>query len=711
MKYARTQHGDIWEICEAGRDLACPASPCFTFAFDTETLTYLDGKVLDEKAIKRRTMRMSTANKRKRVSVRVWAWQCYTAENGFYMTNDFDTFLQYLARCRCHFGHCYNASFDFAQIDYKILAEGQGKWKQHEYAEKGKAYNKSQPWTYESLHNDMGARYSYKLWIPYRNKDRHTYVHAVQFQDFAKFCAGGLKSVLENLKVTDEDGNPIRKLTMEYQAVDENNLTDDEIAYCCNDVKGLYYAVKSLDKSIDEMTHGECRLFGKDTNIMTAGGLAKRELLRNLYPNVQPRFRLSRYQKDHPISKMQDKWLRDNHLYRGGISFINPAYKGKMWTAKEKGCPMYRYDVNSEYPYSMASIRDLVGKPFKMSIAKWLEMPQEEQDEYECIYVLKSASGHVKSGFLGLWYDPFKKKYTDIVEEEGTHLMFKREYDELANWYDLEISIDDVILFRRGDYVYKPFIDKYYRLKSESKKAGNATLTATAKLVLNSSYGKLAERAIRGKGHYELNSETGSIHFVSDGTEESDSTMSVAVGALVTSFARCYILRRIREICSPYPARDFVYIDTDSIHAFAYTNAVDDLELGALKLEMTCKAIKYIAPKTDVDIADYAEDGTIPLNAKGRINYELHSKGISHSAIESDIKKKQKGIRRGLPTLALFDRKMTYGVKYWVLCAMNVKGGKVLLPTLKYLARVEQAPDYDSEVSISKIEGTILTER
>ena len=50
-----------------------------------------------------------------------------------------------------------------------------------------------------------------------------------------------------------------------------------------------------------------------------------------------------------------------------------------------------------------------------------------------------------------------------------------------------------------------------------------------------------------------------------------------------------------------------------------------------------------------------------------------------------------------MPTLGLIDAKIDYGQKYLVLCAMNVKGGKVLLPVEKYLATKDRKPSDDGE--------------
>lgn len=710
MKYTKVNvTNNIWVITEEGHDYLKPQK-AVTFAFDTETQVYFDNKILDTKKLFNKVKTLNNEEKRKRLTNITWAWQVYDEVNGFFMTNDFVTFLQYQCKMGAKFGWCYNSTFDFAQIDYEILAKGKEVWKPHEHNAKGsgKGYNKGQAWAYESIHNDMGARYAYKLWVPYKHYDRHTYVHAIEYRDFMKLITGGLKRLLNDLDVCDNEGNPIRKLTMEYQAVNTDELTEDEINYCANDVKGLYFAIKKFNKTIEEQSNNELHIYGEKTNVMTAGGFAKHELLRSLYPNLKnKRARIKAYQKAHPLTEAQDTYIRNNYLYRGGITFVNPLYKGKMLTKIEMGQTMKRYDVNSEYPYAMANINDLVGAPIHKSIKEYNKMPTSEKEQYEAVYILKSVSGRVKENYLGVWYDPFKKDFVDIIDEEGTHLIFERELKELINWYDdLVYACDDVILWKKGEKVYAPFVNENYELKAQAKRDKNVTLGQTTKLKLNSSYGKLAERLERVKGHYELNNETGAVHFVRDETQiDLTSSMNVAIGALVTCFARCYILSKIREVCAPNIKKSFVYIDTDSIHAFASYDKADAFVLGGLKLEAECEAVKYIAPKTYIDIERVNKDNTIDFNA-----FEVHSKGINLSAIITDLKKKQKGKKNGKPTLSLIDRKINYGAKYICLVAMNVRGGKVLIPTEKYLARLELAPTDDEKIVYTNYEGGVFSE-
>ena len=682
-----------WEVFERMEK----PTKAYTFAMDTETLTYLDGEVVPDAVLRREMEGKGRDECKARIKVDVWAWQCYDEANGFYMTNDFYLFLDRLCQCGYKFGWCYNAKFDFSQIDYKILSCQSHEWHLIEKGQ-GKTYNKRQPWSYESIHNDMGSRYAYKLWIPYRNeKNRHKMVHSVEFRDFMNFLSGGLRAVLQDLDVRDNDGNPIRKLHMDYQNVKPTakDLSEDELAYCRNDVAGLYFAIKQFNHTIEKRSGGECRIFGKGTNLMTAGGFAKRQLLKSMYPGKQDfKKRLKLYQHHHPLTPEQDAYLRKHGLYRGGITFVNPLYKGVMNKRL-----LYRYDVNSEYPYAMSEIRDLVGKPVMYSLNEWLSKSLSDRDGYECVYRLKWVTGRIREGMLGVWYDPFLKKFVTCINEEKEHLMFERELDEMMEWYDLEFGCDKVIVWKRGAKAYAPFVLQNYQNKSE---ATNKSEKKEAKLELNSSYGKLSERSERRRGHYELDQANGCVHFVDDGIDiDTSSMMNVAVGSLITSYARCYILSKIREIC-PVPARDFVYIDTDSIHCFNEYGGCDPKRLGALKLEAVCPYSKYIAPKTYIDIESL--EGFNP--AKNAVPFEVHSKGISTNAIVMDIWDECGRDGKNL-TIDILGRHMEYGVKYPVLQAVNVVGGKALVPTVKYLCK----PLNGDGMSLSNISGdTIIQE-
>lgn len=705
QNFSRFDIGSDWIICETAKEWQHPQKAC-TFAFDTETLTFIDGVKVDNEEMFKLCKGMNTEEKRKRISSEVWSWQAYDELNGFFMTNSFDIWLDYQAKAGYKFGWCYNAKFDFSQIDYKILTNP--KWSRHE-KRTGKAYNKGQAWTFESLHNDMGSRFAYKLWIEYKHANRHKHVHPVEYRDFMLLFPGGLANVLESLDARDIDGTPIRKLEMEYQAVNTDSLTDDEVQYCCNDVKGLYYAIKLFNNTIEEQSNGERHIFGEKTNVMTAGGFAKAELLRSLYPNTAPSKRIKRYQQEHPITEAEDKYYRDNHLYRGGICLVNPRYEGKLLKESEIGAPMKRYDVNSEYPFAMASIQDLIGIPTVITFNQWLTMGKRKREQYECIYILTSVNGFLKDGFIPVWFDPFRRDYVRSINENGVHLMFERELFEYSHWYELEYTCEKVIIYKRGERVYKPFVDTNYSLKAEAKKSGNVALSNVVKLKLNSSYGKLSERVCRTVGEYQINPETGTVHFVTLGEEvDTNSIMNVAIGSLITSVARCWILSHIREICQEEKmAYTFVYIDTDSIHTFNEYDKADKFALGGFKLEAVCPVVKYLAPKCYFDVEEYDKLTECVKVKDGELCVEVHTKGINIVSVENDLEA-HSNTRFGLP-IEYLDYRFDYNQRFKVLCALNVKGGKVLIPTEKYLATNEET-DYNLTYSTG-YDITFLSER
>lgn len=671
QKYDKYFNDGVVQICTHDLDIKHPRH-AVTAAFDTENITLYDGVRLSTETLKERIKGQDISEVRPHLECQVYSWQVFDEYNGFYMTNDFDTFLGYLARAGYKYVWCYNAKFDFAQIDWAILGAPKHKWSEYTKDDMDH-HRKGKPWQYSSLHNDMGARYCYKLWIPYKNRSRHSYVHSVELRDMANIFGGGLEKMLKDLEVKDNDGNDLRKLEFgDYQNGDIYFMSPKELAYCEMDVKGLYFAIKQYDKTIAEQTGDECHIFGSETNIMTAGGLAKKELLRMMYPDEEAKYRLKCYQSNHPMDVNNDMFYRAMRLYRGGICFLNPAYEGKLITDRK----MYRYDVNSEYPFSMSKIPDLLGEPLSIPYTEWMEYPDDLKQQFVAVYNITYASGYTKDGYLGFWFDPFKRIYTPFIDIFQSMLMFEFEYEEFCKWYDLEASIQNVIIFMKGEHEYKPYVDKYYALKTEAKKEKKKSIEQCSKLLLNSSYGKLAERCTRSTGRYEYSEETGAIHYVRTGEETDAKTlMNVVIGSLVTAYARVWLMSHIRETYGSAMYKDFIYCDTDSIHGFREMDS-DPYQLGGFKLEAVCDACKYLAPKTYFDAME-VKDGKVKME-----DLEIHSKGISLKAIHNAMPDDE-------ISLETLDKLFSKGQKFNTLCAMNVKGGKVLVPMDKYLV----APD------------------
>ena len=262
--------------------------------------------------------------------------------------------------------------------------------------------------------------------------------------------------------------------------------------------------------------------------------------------------------------------------------------------------------------------------------------------------------------------------------------------NELEKWYDINNDCHRVIVYKTREISgYKQFINDFYELKKTSKKNGDKAKTAFAKLLLNSSYGKLAERVVRDITVREVNPETGAIHLVGSGEQEIDesSMLSIVQGAYITASARVWILSHIREICGEKVAERLVYCDTDSVHAFAVYDKSNAFDLGGFKDESPengFNAVKYIAPKCYFDAEIDEETGETR-------DIEIHSKGLNIKVIESEftngVIEKDGEKMPSWKNIRDIDKRFSYGEKFQPLSGMNVRGGKALIPIEKYLAK------------------------
>ena len=651
-------------------------------ASDTETFTYIDGVKVSNDELLRLGKTHNQAFFRQHASVRVWAWQFSNGKN-FFVTNDFDEYIEFLCEHKVKAVWFYNAKFDFAQIDYQLLTHNPI------YRLSTDEDGKKDGYRYKSLHNDKGGRYSLKIWTPYkahgkgsRNVDRHEHVHSTTFYDFCNIFGGGLSSLLKEFDVKDFDGNAIRKSVMDYQGVDEYHLTSGDLNYLKNDTCGLYHLIRTANDTLPELTgYSICK--GKP-DVMTAGGLAKKMLLRFLYPNTQDKFRKEKFQKEHPLTLEQDSYLRENRLYNGGLCILNDYFAGHIITDK-----MNRYDVNSEYPFIMSSMYDLYGDGVKMTGKQWDKL--KYKSGYERIFVFEELHGRLKENKIPCFRNGYTGKFEKSINIEQTYLMFEEEVNELKEWYNFDYDLTYYIVFKKRKLDgYANFVNTFYELKNESKKNGQKAKTKFAKLLLNSSYGKLAERVARRITWREINTETGAVHLVSKNENEVDesSMLSVVQGAYVTALARVWILSHIREICREDVLHKLIYCDTDSVHVLAEYDKADPYNLGGFKNEGEFNCCKYIAPKCYFD-------GKI--DNEGRFSeLEIHSKGLSIKLIEQEFK-----TPTGWKTVEEVDKRFSYGEKFQPLSGMNIKGGKALIPIEKYLAKPVQG-FFDSNIGLNE---------
>ena len=606
-------------------------------ACDTETFITIDGIKVSSDELKTLGSKQELSWFREHARVDVYAWLISDGTH-FAWLESFEEFTNFIAEHNIKVCWWYNAKFDFAQIDYQLLTKG---WLQVD--------KEVEPKTYDSLHSDKGMRYSLSLNIPYKDS-----CHRVKNYDFYNFFNQGLKKCLINFNVVDYDGNDIRKLEMDYQQ-------GDNIEYMKNDVSGLYHLVRIAGLQIE--SYG-LKIFKNRPDVFTAGALAKKMLLRSLYKTEDDEFNVKVFKNRHPINYELDDEVRQHGLYRGGLTTVNSRYVNKLLRFN-----IYKYDFNSMYPSVMAVMPDLRCMPKLVEKRFEARYPKER---FCRILIIKRLMGFMKDGMLPFWYSHITKDFTKepyIEDSDDALYIFEDELIEMQEWYDLDFHYDSLLVIdKMKEKGYKDFVDKFYKDKTDAKIEGNASKQQFAKLLLNSSYGKLSENPRRLRSHRELN-DKGAVHLVPDCYEINDTkTLNVIQGALITSMARIKLLRAIRLLCK-VPARDFIYCDTDSISTRNYYADYNDTELGALGYEGCFNASIYLAPKTYLNMIVDGEK-VIELNA--------HTKGVPVINVLSEIEGKTVSeVSKIFSPLSTFN----------CLAGLNIVGGKALIPVKKCICK------------------------
>lgn len=598
---------------------------------DTETKLYYNGHNVGERTVYKLYKKNGQAWCKTNLEVRAYAYTISDGKN-FALFQNIEDFLTCCAMFNVKTVIWYNAKFDFALFDYYFLTNG---WTDKTLALQGlgRRYGKLPDKTFSSLNSDFGQRYQMQIWKKYKNRKHAEVVHKWRMIDLCNIYGGGLARNLADWDIRDEDGNPVRKLEMDY---DEGDIERD-LQYMINDTKGLHLLAIKVDKTIKEISGYS--LFKGD--YITAGGLAKKCLLKHIFGSTYSENKLL-FKTVFPISVEEDTDYRDHKLYLGGKCMVNPHKRGIVQRN------VYKYDVNSMYPNQMRNMYYPVGRP------KHVRVDEMQPNEFLYVLKIKKLYGTLRPNMIPIWQDTETGEYREGIVEFAERYIWWEELEELKQWYDIDYEVVDVLEFVGKRLIGAiDYVDKFYNIKCNSKGA----IKNGAKLFLNSAYGKLAQRIERKVCVYELADE-GYVHLVEKGIDiDEDAMLSVLVGSRVTALSRVHLLTAIRDTSKGNVVKNFIYCDTDSVHTLCEYDKVDNRKLGWLKNEGVFDYAVYIAPKSYL-----MYDGK---------DYEVHCKGVNTKV----VKRALQGVKSFEEAIKIFKPNKTFKC----LAGLNVKGGKALL--------------------------------
>lgn len=643
-------------------------------AFDTETHVLVDGEVWPDERIRAACAETNEAGEpryptgwwREHSAVECWAWICWTP-SGWFIAESFQEWCEEVARRGIRVGWWYNAPFDMSIVDYHALMSG---W-HYTGSDKPK-----QAREYGEIASDYGARYQVNMRLPYGSRTAGKRVSTQSWKltmyDLRNLLPGGLAANLKSFKITNESG-AVRKLSMNYQAAGRDSLTPADIDYMRVDAEGLWRLVAAASAQFNAR-YG-IRIDRGKPDTLTASGLAKKVFLRDIYPDDKDdRARLLHWRKRHPMSTALDAYYREHGLLGGGLVIVNPRYRGKHLS----GIRANRYDANQHYPAIMRDMTLCTGRPevFPDIATARATMPPGS------FFIVEIAELYavVRPDYCPCWRHPYAHDILPVIQWDRTAPavdMFDFELDELRLWYDIRHElVRRVIAYRTEPCpALRERILKQYALKVAAKKAGDKAAEITAKLFSNGLGGKFSQNPTHYRIERELTPE-GYVHLAEGTLPETDEagTMHIVQGAYITAQGRTRLRRKAREICAAgglTVSEGLLYTDTDSIHTITDYTAADPYALGEFKRENSAPIVDalFLAPKTYYE----QEDG-------GAL--ELHAKGVNTEAIRALISAGEKPWHVYKP-----------GRRIQSLSALNVPGGKALLPLPKYLCRPESAPD------------------
>ena len=135
------------------------------------------------------------------------------------------------------------------------------------------------------------------------------------------------------------------------------------------------------------------------------------------------------------------------------------------------------------------------------------------------------------------------------------------DYYLLLDQYELvDFEILDGMIFYSAIGIFDEYIEKYKKIKIENKGA----LRESAKLFLNSLYGKMASSPDSSFKIAYLKDDL-SIGFLPV-TENDKKPGYIPIGSAITSYARNFTIRAAQANYHGVNERGFIYADTDSIH-------------------------------------------------------------------------------------------------------------------------------------------------
>lgn len=443
--------------------------------------------------------------------------------------------------------------------------------------------------TFSCVVSSMGQFYIIEVIFKTGNKKQEKVI----FYDSLKKLPFPVRKIAEDFNL------PIQKLEIDYneERNDDHILTEQEIEYVLHDVKIVAMALQiQIEQNLTKITNGS-------------------DALNDFKRTISKK----QFEINFPILDIQtDKDIRQ--AYRGGFTYVNPKFQNKDI---KNGIV---FDVNSLYPSVMYD------KPLPYGLPLFFNGQYEHDEMYPLFIQNFTCDFKVKKDYIptiqlknNLSYIP--NEYITESKEQVNLVLTSVDLELFFEHYDVwNIEYINGWKFKQCVGIFKPYIDKWGKVKKENKGA----IRQLAKLMLNSLYGKFGTNP----------DVTGKIPYLDDenvvkwklGEKEMRDPIYIPMGVFITAWARHKTISTA-QLCFDR----FIYADTDSLHLVgtdipkAIEHIIDDKELGYWAHESTFTRARFIRQKTYIEEIAGKIDvkcAGMPDTIKSRVTWDNFHKGF-----------------------------------------------------------------------------------
>lgn len=571
---------------------------------------------------------------------RVWAYSICSIEDvsKFWYGNNIDDFFEWCRKNENPSLWFHNLKFDGIYILNWLFDNG-FKWVEKEDIGDN---------TFTTLITDMGQFYQITVYFKHSKK----YCRKVTFFDSLKILNFSVEKIAEDFDL------PIRKLSIDYDKPRPVGyiIQPDEVDYIRNDVEIMARALQFM--------------FLEGQTKMTIASDAMKSLKETIIG----------FRKKFPVlPKEVDAEIRKS--YRGGFTYVN-----ETWQGKEVGKGII-LDVNSLYPYCMTQ---------ELPFGEPVFFEGEYQDDpthplyvqsLTCAFELKPGkipSIQLKNNLSFMPNEYVKSSKGKVVTLYLTSVDLQLFKDHYNFW---GVAWNGGFKFMKCKGIFDKYVQMWTAEKIKAGKEGNKSKRQLAKLMLNSSYGRLSlSPTAKQKKPFLDHEEVVRFELLA---EEEREPVYIPCGAFITALGREKTIRTSQAIrdytLQKYGVDKYYYSDTDSIHADLSDDDLEELkdlikidkyELGCWDEEAKFTKALYIRQKCYIEMIEGKVEVTVaglPKYLAPIINFENFKKGFSTGGMTHE-QLKELARKNGATDEELEKLHHKFRYKY-------VKGGVILADT------------------------------